>query len=203
MSPLRDWWDEPLKLVALRARVTRPYRRLRFAHFGPDSILHKPVWVYGAQQISIGTGCILLEGLWIAVERVAWDRPGPVLRLGDRVGVRPFCTISAAASVDIEDDVILSAYTSVLDSEHTFRAGHPNTVYNPLDTEPVRIGRGTLVGAGAAILAGADIGRQCIIGANSVVRGPIPDFSVAVGIPARVVGSTRDKGAHDIADGPE
>ena len=43
------------------------------------------------------------------------------------------------------------------------------------------------------MLRGADIGRCCIIGANSVVRGEIPDYSIAVGAPARVVGSTRDQ----------
>jgi hypothetical protein len=36
-------------------------------------------------------------------------------------------------------------------------------------------------------------GRCCMIGANSVVRGEIPDYSIAVGAPARVVGSTRDQ----------
>ena len=38
------------------------------------------------------------------------------------------------------------------------------------------------------MLRGADIGRCCIIGANSVVKGTIPDYSIAVGAPARVVG---------------
>jgi acetyltransferase-like isoleucine patch superfamily enzyme len=40
------------------------------------------------------------------------------------------------------------------------------------------------------VLRGARIGRKCIIGAHSVVRGEIPDGSVAAGIPAKVVGST-------------
>jgi acetyltransferase-like isoleucine patch superfamily enzyme len=39
-----------------------------------------------------------------------------------------------------------------------------------------------------AVLKGSNIGRCCIVGANSVVRGEIPDFSIAVGSPARVVG---------------
>jgi acetyltransferase-like isoleucine patch superfamily enzyme len=39
-----------------------------------------------------------------------------------------------------------------------------------------------------AVLKGAQIGECCVIGANSVVRGEIPPFSVAVGAPARVVG---------------
>jgi acetyltransferase-like isoleucine patch superfamily enzyme len=37
------------------------------------------------------------------------------------------------------------------------------------------------------VLPGARIGKHCVIGANSVVTGEIPDFSVAVGNPARVI----------------
>ena len=192
---VRSWREEPLHAVALRARLQRPYRLRQFAAFGPSSILHKPAWVYGSHKTSIGESCMLLTGLWIAVERQAWGQDGPVLRIGDRVGLRPWCTLSAAVSIDIEDDVIMSACTTVVDSEHTFRGGNPNPLYNPLDAAPIRIGRGTLVGANSVILAGSDIGEQCIIGAGSVVRGRIPDYSVAVGAPARVVGSTRDKGA--------
>ena len=193
-GPFADWRNEPLKWVALRARLAAPRRRRQFRDFGAGSILHKPAWVYGPHHISVGRNVILLEGLWLSAERVGWERPEPTLRIGDGVGVRPFCTISAAESVVLEDNVILSAYTSVLDSEHTWRGGHPNPVWNPLDTAPVRIGEGTLVGAGVAVLAGANIGRFCFIGANSVVKGEIPDFSVAVGAPARVVGTTFDKG---------
>jgi acetyltransferase-like isoleucine patch superfamily enzyme len=54
------------------------------------------------------------------------------------------------------------------------------------------VGEGTWVGTHATILA--DIGRYCVIGAGAVVTKPIPDFSVAVGTPARVVGSTADRG---------
>lgn len=38
---------DPLKRVILRGRITRPYWRRRFHHFGDQSILHKPAWIYG------------------------------------------------------------------------------------------------------------------------------------------------------------
>jgi acetyltransferase-like isoleucine patch superfamily enzyme len=66
-------------------------------------------------------------------------------------------------------------------------------MHNPVVTGPISVGEGTWIGERCAILRGADIGRCCIIGANSVVRGEIPDYSIAVGAPARVVGSTRDQ----------
>ena len=37
------------------------------------------------------------------------------------------------------------------------------------------------------ILPGVTIGKHCVIGANSVVNAPVPDYSIAVGSPARVV----------------
>jgi acetyltransferase-like isoleucine patch superfamily enzyme len=69
-------------------------------------------------------------------------------------------------------------------------------VWNPLRTAPIRVGRGTWIGERVGVLAGARIGKFCIIGANSVVRDEIPDFSIAVGAPARVVGSTREQAEH-------
>ena len=52
---------------------------------------------------------------------------------------------------------------------------------------PVVIGDGSWLGFGTVVLPGANIGRHVTIGANSVVTGDIPDFSVAVGAPARVI----------------
>jgi acetyltransferase-like isoleucine patch superfamily enzyme len=52
---------------------------------------------------------------------------------------------------------------------------------------PVSVGDGSWIGAGAMILPGSSIGRHVTIGANAVVTGVIPDWSVAVGAPARVI----------------
>ncbi len=179
-----------MRRVALRARLLRPHRLRQFHSFGRNSIVHRPVWLYGPDRISVGDDVMILTGAWLSVERPAWERHGPALHIGDRVGVRAWCTLSAADSVIIEDDVVLASGVTVVDSNHTWRNGHPNVLYNPLDTAPVRIGAGTWVGERSVVLAGADIGAGCLIGAHSVVSGVIPDHSVAVGAPARVVGNT-------------
>jgi len=57
---------------------------------------------------------------------------------------------------------------------------------------PVSIGDRTDVGAGTIILPGVTIGRDCVIGAGAIVTRDIPEGSVAVGNPARVVASTAD-----------
>jgi lipopolysaccharide O-acetyltransferase len=185
---IRDYVRQPMKRVVLRSRAMAPYNRRRFHHFGDGAILHKPAWVYGPHRTSIGAHSLILQGTWLSVESQAWDKPEPALTIGKRVGIRPYCMISCAEQIDIEDDVIIAAFSSVIDSDHTYALGRPNVMHNPLATSPIHIGRGTWIAERVAVLRGANIGRCCIIGANSVVKGEIPDYSIAVGAPARVVG---------------
>ena len=78
-----------MKRVALRARLLRPYRRLRFAGFGRDSILHRPEWVYGPHRIEIGERVMLHGHVWLAADRVTWARSEPAIRIGAGVAIRP------------------------------------------------------------------------------------------------------------------
>ena len=49
------------------------------------------------------------------------------------------------------------------------------------------IGEGSWLGTKVTVVGNVHIGKHCVIGANSVVTKNIPDYSIAVGIPARVV----------------
>jgi acetyltransferase-like isoleucine patch superfamily enzyme len=187
----------PMRRVELLARFTRPYWERRFYAFGEDAIVHRPGSVFGAHQIAIGGHSLILGGCHIAVETPAWGRPAPVLRIGDRVGIRPYCMISASESIVIEDDVIIGAFTSVIDSDHTFAEGRPNVMHNAVVTAPIRIGRGSWLAERVAVLRGSSIGRCCIVGANSVVRGELPDYAIAAGAPAKVVGEVTGVDADD------
>jgi len=187
-GPMADLVRYPLRRAALRARLTRPYWKRRFYSFGENAIVHKPGWIFGARQVAIGSNSVILGGCYLSVEKPAWGLPPPVLRIGDRVGIRPYCMISASESIVIEDDVIIGAFSSVIDSDHTFAQGNPNVMHNSVSPAPIRIGRGTWIAERVAVLRGSSIGRCCIVGANSVVRGDLPDYAIAAGAPARIVG---------------
>lgn len=167
-----------------------PYWRVRFHSFGGRSIVRSSVWLRGAHKIAIGDDVVIL-GCWLSVERSSWRRPSPVLQIGDRVGIRPGSTIVAGESVVIEDDVAISSHCLVIDTKHQLDGPHDQIGRNPVNTRPVRIGRGSALGERVAVLQGSSIGKHCVIGTNSVVNGDIPDYAVAVGAPARVVGRTR------------
>src|SRR4051812_43651263 len=114
--------------IVWRSRLLRPHRH-RFGHHGDGTIVHRPTWVYNAHLMSIGSDVLVLSGASLSVEGTP-DRAGPVLSIGDRVGIRPAVTISATEKVTIEDDVIIGSFSSIVDSDHTFDLGRPNVMHN-------------------------------------------------------------------------
>jgi len=61
-----------------------------------------------------------------------------------------------------------------------------------------KIGAGTFIGAAAVVLPEVTIGKNCIIGAGSVVTADVPDYTLVVGNPAKVV-KTKIKGYNDVS----
>jgi acetyltransferase-like isoleucine patch superfamily enzyme len=175
-----------MKRVRLLGRLRSPLWRARFQSFGPGSVVHRPVWISGAGGIAIGRDCILLRPRLIASHPTG---DGAALRIGDRVMMRPSASIIAGKSVTIEADVSIASLSTVSDTAHDVAAGAGAATDG--SPAPVRIGRGTSIAQRVAVLAGSNVGRYCYLEANSVVSGEIPDYSIATGVPARVVGSTR------------
>lgn len=58
--------------------------------------------------------------------------------------------------------------------------------------KPIIVGRDSFIGARVTLLGGTEIGENCIIGANACVKGKIPDNSIVIGNPGRIVGDTRE-----------
>ncbi len=109
--------------------------------------------------------------------------------------------IKLGPRVNIQDNSIIHTdYDAPLEIEEGVVVGHAAIVHNR------RVGRGTLVGMGAKLLSGSEIGQDCLIAAGTVVteNRRIPDRSVVMGIPGKVVREvtaaelqrTRDINAH-------
>lgn len=108
----------------------------------------------------------------------------PTARIGKDVYVGAFCSLG---DVVIEDDVLIASNVSVMNGcrQHgTERLDIPIRE-QPGTYEAVTIGRDSWIGERAVVAA--SIGKHCVIGAGAVVTKPIPDYAIAVGVPARVV----------------
>ena len=90
-------------------------------------------------------------------------------------------------SVEIGDDVWTGPNVYITDQNHDYRDITQPIGAQAMPERAVSIGSNSWLGTNVVILPGAQIGRHCTIGAGAVVTGVIPDYSVAVGNPARVV----------------
>jgi acetyltransferase-like isoleucine patch superfamily enzyme len=110
------------------------------------------------------------------------------VRIGENCLVYTMLFSTEPYLVEIGDHVAISAGTEFITHD-----GSPWVFEDQPDMDVfgrIRVGSNTFFGMNCTILPGADIGSNCIIGAGSVVRGVIPDDSVVMGNPARVVMKT-------------
>ena len=75
----------------------------------------------------------------------------------------------------------------VTDIDHEYEDLNLPVAKQPLKVSKTYIGENCFIGSGAKIQAGTILGKHCVVGTNAVVRGVFPDYSVIVGIPAKII----------------
>ena len=110
---------------------------------------------------------------------------GDGIRLGEHVFVNANCTFLDGGYITIGAHTLVGPCVQIYTPHHPMnyleRRGSKEYAY------PVTVGEDCWIGGGAIICPGVTIGNRCVIGAGSVVTKDIPDDSVVVGNPARVV----------------
>jgi UDP-2-acetamido-3-amino-2,3-dideoxy-glucuronate N-acetyltransferase len=106
---------------------------------------------------------------------------GPDVAIGSRVKIQN--NVSVYKGVTLEDGVFCGpscVFTNVINPRAE--------IERKSEFRPTLVRRGATIGANATILCGNTIGRYAMIGAGAVVTRDVPDFALAVGVPARAVG---------------
>jgi acetyltransferase-like isoleucine patch superfamily enzyme len=88
----------------------------------------------------------------------------------------------------IENDAILGSHISITNGSEQHGTERLDV---PIRMQPgvwrrITIGRDSWIGERALVMA--DVGRHCVVGAGAVVTRSIPDYAIAVGVPARIIG---------------
>lgn len=156
-------------------------------NFGFRSLIVAPMLISNYRHISIGKRVTIRNGVRL---EVVDPQQKVVISIGDGVNIEQNVHIVGRYRIDIGDNVSITGGCSIVDVVHPYDQGYPDyKIGDRICTSyyPVKIGDNTFVGFGAHINPGVTIGRNCVIGARSVVTKDVPDFTVVAGNPARII----------------
>jgi acetyltransferase-like isoleucine patch superfamily enzyme len=133
-------------------------------------------------RLQVGANALFEPGVWITA-------PGEArVRIGEGTFLNMGVMVAAQGLVEIGDHCMLANGCFVSDASHRFDdPGRPITWQGFESKGPTRIGDNCWLGANVVVTSGVSIGERCVIGANSVVTSDVEPFSMAAGVPARVL----------------
>jgi UDP-3-O-[3-hydroxymyristoyl] glucosamine N-acyltransferase len=185
--------DRKIKLINLVLHVIRDRKQIyfwllmrsTFKHLSLGAFLVSPFRVDGGDGIKIGAGSFFQRGLWLYCGGI--DGIPANLSIGRNCVFGYNNHITCVRTVNIGDFVLTANNVYISDNLHGYE-----DITKPIMQQPIKfkkevsIGTGSWIGENVSII-GANIGKNSVIGANSVVTRDIPDYCVAVGSPAVII----------------
>ena len=168
--------------------------------FGQHVVLRHPHKIHIGSNVVIDDNCLvdakgdsnrgirIGDGVFVGRNTILSCKNGDI-ELADGANLGFNCEVFSASRVTIGKSVLMAAYSYVIGGDHDFSDPSKPVLEQERISAGVAIGDGVWMGAGAKILDGVSIGDRAVIGAGAVVRESVPASAIAVGIPARVVGS--------------
>lgn len=185
----------PKMLVHLNHLYNKLYtERMKkvFASVGDNAYIMSNIYVRGGQKIIIGNNFYCYWG--VRIETYSCHNGmkfNPQIIIGNNVSINPDCHIGAINRIEIHDGVLMASRVFITDHFHG-KINREELLVSP--QKRILFAKGTVIikknawlGEGVAVMPGVTIGENSVIGANAVVTKDIPDNSIAVGIPAKVI----------------
>lgn len=166
--------------------------------FGSNVVIRHPRKIRIGNNVVIDDNCVLDakgssnrgifigENVFIGRNTILSCKNGDI-EIRNNTNISFNCAIYSASSVEIEENVLVAAYTFFIGGGHTFTEKDKPVIEQESISKGIKIGKNSWIGADVSILDGVTIGKDVIIGAGAVVTKDIPNSSIAAGVPAKVI----------------
>ncbi len=165
---------------------------------GSEVVIHWTVRMGGNKTISLESGVFILCGaliegaVSIGRNTVVNDYSiisayGGYVKIGENCTVNPFAILYGHGGLTIGNGVRIASHCVLIPSDHIYSDPTIPIYKQGIEKLPIVIEDDVWIGSGAKVLGGIKIGKGSVIGAGAVVNRDIPPFSIAVGVPAKVI----------------
>jgi acetyltransferase-like isoleucine patch superfamily enzyme len=187
--------EDPL---ALLSRAASKFRSLWLAWTYPFASIGKGFWLHHSCELSRSIANYIWIGDAVSLERDVWlnipdvpRRGEPAIILEDGATFQRRCMISAKNKVHIKRNIICGPSALIMDHSLAFEdVAVPISRQGTTQGGTIRIEEGCWIGFGAVVVCDHGelvIGRNSVVGANTVVTRSVPPYSVVSGNPAKIV----------------
>ncbi|MDH5380593.1 MAG: acyltransferase [Cyclobacteriaceae bacterium] len=141
---------------------------IRNFHFGNGNLR-----IYCKKNVSIHDYCIL--------------QGSGTIYIGENSFIGQYSVIGCNQEIRIGNNVLVAQSVSIRDTDHNIDSAIELINMQGIKTAPVLIEDDVWIGHGVVITRGVRIGKGAVIGANAVVTKDIPEYAIAVGVPAKII----------------
>jgi acetyltransferase-like isoleucine patch superfamily enzyme len=185
-----------LKLIVLQRRIAIVFmaknvnlRNTSLIRFGKGVTLERGVIIDGLMRKGVVLGDNVKIGAYSVIAGAPASNLGEGIAVGANSAVDAYSFIGSSGFISIGENVIMGQHVGFHPENHNFDRTDVPIREQGTTRQGITIEDDVWVGSNAIFLGGAHVGKGSVIGAGSVVRGNIPPYSIAVGIPAKVIRS--------------
>ncbi len=175
----------------------------RGVHFGTNVVLRNPNKIDVGDNVIIDDNCLLdakgrknngitiEDGVFVGRNSILSCKNGDIV-LHKNVNIGFNCEIFSGSRVEVGEGVLMAAYSYLIGGDHDADDAGVSVTEQGSTSHGITVGEGAWLGAAALVRDGVKIGGHAIIGAGAVVTHDVPEYSVAAGVPARVLRDRRE-----------
>ncbi len=159
------------------------FYKAKFGEIHSPSLFAKPIKLYGVKHAYLGKRFRILNGARFEIHDEG------KLYIGEDVSIgQNFHVVSGGKdTLSIGSHVTISGNVFISNMNHSYEKIDVHSYEQEHLSKETTIGDYCFIGYGAVVLPGTKLGRNVIVGANSVVHGEFPDYCVIAGNPAKII----------------